>query len=93
MSLFKKKYTSINKSCLTILYIFFVLTDIGGGSRPSILDNIRCALETSIFISFGKKNYTPLNYHEAFYLATLGSAKGNINLLCYNNEIIWFKII
>ncbi|KAK3930206.1 Guanine deaminase [Frankliniella fusca] len=50
-------------------------TDVSGGPSPSILDAIRAALDTSIHVSFSKKNYKPLNYQEVFYLATLGGAK------------------
>ncbi|XP_034243164.1 guanine deaminase isoform X2 [Thrips palmi] len=50
-------------------------TDVSGGPSPSILDAIRAALDTSIHVSFSKKNYRPLNYQEVFYLATLGGAR------------------
>ncbi|XP_052119981.1 guanine deaminase [Frankliniella occidentalis] len=50
-------------------------TDVSGGPSPSILDAIRAALDTSIHVSFSKKNYKPLNYQEVFYLATMGGAK------------------
>ncbi|KAE8750715.1 hypothetical protein FOCC_FOCC002692 [Frankliniella occidentalis] len=49
--------------------------DVSGGPSPSILDAIRAALDTSIHVSFSKKNYKPLNYQEVFYLATMGGAK------------------
>ncbi|KDR23220.1 Guanine deaminase [Zootermopsis nevadensis] len=54
-------------------------TDVSGGYSTSILNAIRCALQTSIHIFFGKgtdSDYVPLSYHEAFNLATLGGAKG-----------------
>ncbi|KAJ1527088.1 hypothetical protein ONE63_008628 [Megalurothrips usitatus] len=50
-------------------------TDVSGGPTPCILDAIRATLDTSIHVSFSKKNYEPLNYQEVFYLATLGGAK------------------
>lgn len=50
--------------------------DVSGGPSPCILDAIRAALDTSIHVSFSKKNHRPLDYQEAFYLATLGGAKG-----------------
>ncbi|PSN46075.1 Guanine deaminase [Blattella germanica] len=51
-------------------------TDVSGGYSPSILDAIRNALDVSIHISLGAQmGYIPLNYHEAFYLATLGGAR------------------
>jgi hypothetical protein len=59
-------------------WCFFHL-DVSGGYSTSILNAIRSALQTSIHILFEKSkdsNYVPLSYHEAFYLATLGGAKG-----------------
>jgi hypothetical protein len=53
--------------------------DVSGGYSTSILNAIRSALQTSTHILFEKErgsNYVPLSYHEAFYLATLGGAKG-----------------
>ncbi|PSN46074.1 Guanine deaminase [Blattella germanica] len=51
-------------------------TDVSGGYSPSILDAIRNALDVSIHVSFGKgETYSPLTYHEVFYLATLGGAQ------------------
>jgi cytosine/adenosine deaminase-related metal-dependent hydrolase len=53
------------------------VTDVSGGYSPSILDAIRNTLDVSIHISYGKgSKYAPLTYHEAFYLATLGGARG-----------------
>lgn len=59
------------------------LTDVAGGPSPSILNVIRAAMDVSIHVSFSKKNYKPLNYQEAFYLATLGGAKGKVYFLTY----------
>lgn len=56
-----------------------LIADVSGGYSTSILNAIRSALQTSIHIFFEKgkdSNYVPLSYHEAFYLATLGGAKG-----------------
>lgn len=53
------------------------VTDVSGGYSPSILDAVRNTLDVSIHISYGKgSSYVPLTYHEAFYLATLGGARG-----------------
>jgi hypothetical protein len=53
------------------------VTDVSGGYSPSILDAVRNALDVSIHISYGKgSDYVTLSYHEAFYLATLGGARG-----------------
>jgi hypothetical protein len=57
----------------------FLLADVSGGYSTSILNAIRSALHMSIHIFLKKckdSNYVPLSYHEAFYLATLGGAKG-----------------
>ncbi|CAH2002407.1 unnamed protein product [Acanthoscelides obtectus] len=50
-------------------------TDVSGGASPSIVSAMRSALATSINLSFGQKNYKPLNYLDVFYLATLGGAE------------------
>ncbi|XP_073971928.1 guanine deaminase isoform X1 [Rhodnius prolixus] len=50
-------------------------TDVSGGCNPSIMDAMRSALATSRHISFHKENCTTLNFHEVFYMATLGGAK------------------
>lgn len=59
-------------------------SDMAGGSNPSILDAIRHSLSTSIANSFSDKNFKPLSYHEAFYLATMGGAKGAYNISFFN---------
>jgi hypothetical protein len=66
------------------IMIFIVsVADVSGGFSPSILDAIRNTLDVSIHISFEKdkkgENYVPLTFREAFYLATLGGAKGTVN--------------
>jgi hypothetical protein len=62
---------------------YALVTDVSGGYSPSVLDAIRNALEVSIHTSFGMgADYAPLTYHEAFYLATLGGARGIVNC-CY----------
>ncbi|XP_075231637.1 guanine deaminase isoform X2 [Lycorma delicatula] len=50
-------------------------TDVAGGYSPSIINCMRAAMNMSIHISFLHDNHIPLNYHEVFYLATLGGAK------------------
>lgn len=50
-------------------------TDVSGGTSPSIIEAMRSAIATSIHISMGKDNYSPLTYEDVFYLATLGGAK------------------
>ncbi|XP_054280645.1 guanine deaminase [Macrosteles quadrilineatus] len=50
-------------------------TDVAGGSSHSMLDTMRSCINTSIALSFIYPDYTPLSYHEAFYLATMGGAK------------------
>lgn len=62
-----------------LIFIVFV-ADVSGGFSPSILDAIRNTLDVSIHISFEKdEDYVPLTFREAFYLATLGGAKGVVN--------------
>lgn len=63
-----------------ILIFTVFVADVSGGFSPSILDAIRNALDVSIHISFEKgEDYIPLTFREAFYLATLGGAKGTVN--------------
>lgn len=51
-------------------------TDVSGGYSPSVLDAIRSTIATSkaLLFSTKQKDYEPLSYHEAFYLATIGGA-------------------
>ncbi|XP_019866796.1 guanine deaminase [Aethina tumida] len=49
-------------------------TDVSGGPSPSIIQAMRGAIQTSIHIAQNTENYTPLNYIDAFSLATLGGA-------------------
>lgn len=51
--------------------------DVSGGPSPSIIQAMRGAIQTSIHIAQNTENYTPLNYIDAFSLATLGGANGN----------------
>ncbi|RZC33337.1 guanine deaminase, partial [Asbolus verrucosus] len=50
-------------------------TDVAGGASPSIISAMKSAISASTHLSFTKENYTPLNYVDVFYLATLGGAK------------------
>jgi hypothetical protein len=64
------------------------VADVSGGFSPSILDAIRNALDVSIHISFGKgEDYVPLTFREAFYLATLGGAKGIVNFATVSSKL------
>lgn len=60
-----------------------LVSDVSGGYSLSILNTIRNTLDVSIHVSFGKgEDYAPLTYHEAFYLATLGGARGTVICCC-----------
>lgn len=50
-------------------------TDVAGGPSSSIVQAMKAALDVSVHISFQKENYTPLNFEDVFYLATLGGAE------------------
>ena len=75
-------------------------TDVAGGSSPSMLDAIRQAVVASKLVEAGMGNITcnesetlanqkkALSYTEAFYLATLGSAR----CLGLENKIGNFKV-
>ncbi|KAB0803513.1 hypothetical protein PPYR_00483 [Photinus pyralis] len=50
-------------------------TDVAGGCSCSVINAMRYAITSSAVLSFTNKNYEPVNYCDAFYLATLGGAK------------------
>ena len=57
----------------------FVSSDVSGGESPSMLVAIRDCIKASNVLSFGKsKDYKPLNFKEAFFLATLGGSQGKL---------------
>ncbi|XP_011693824.1 PREDICTED: guanine deaminase-like isoform X2 [Wasmannia auropunctata] len=62
-------------------------TDVSGGASYSMLNEMRSALQVSNSIFFMKKKekekYTPLNYKQVFYMATLGGAEA----LSIDNEV------
>lgn len=55
-----------------------LFSDVSGGPSASIVHAMKAALDVSVHISFQKENYTPLNYEDVFYLATLGGAEGKL---------------
>lgn len=57
----------------------FVFSDVSGGESPSMLVAIRDCIKASNVLSFGKsEDYKPLNFEEAFFLATLGGSQGKL---------------
>lgn len=59
----------------------FVFSDVSGGESPSILVAIRDCIKASNVLSFGKsEDYKPLNFEEAFFLATLGGSQGKLSM-------------
>jgi len=50
-------------------------TDVSGGASPSMLTAIREACKVSNMVSATRTGGTPLNYSEAFFLATVGGAR------------------
>lgn len=50
-------------------------TDVAGGYSPSILDAIRQSITASKTTFINSNEFQPLDFKEAFYLATLGGAK------------------
>lgn len=51
-------------------------TDVSGGYNPSMLDAMRFAMTVSNVLSLSKSDtYKPLNYRDAFFMATLGGAQ------------------
>ena len=49
-------------------------TDCSGGFSPSMLNSMRLAVMASNTLTFSNTGYTPLQYSDAVYLATRGSA-------------------
>ncbi|XP_034025892.1 guanine deaminase [Thalassophryne amazonica] len=50
-------------------------TDVAGGYSASILDAMRCALQTSKILTLQKPQYVRLTFEEVFRLATLGGSQ------------------
>jgi guanine deaminase len=50
-------------------------TDVSGGASPSMLSAIRETCKVSNMVSVTRNGGAPLNYPEAFYLATVGGAR------------------
>lgn len=65
-------------------------SDVAGGAFPSVINAMRCAVQTSIHLSFVHENYEPLNCYDAFYLATLGGAKG-VFYTTYSTQLYIFS--
>ncbi|GAB6022592.1 hypothetical protein CHUAL_006690 [Chamberlinius hualienensis] len=64
-------------------------TDISGGCSLSMLDAIRQAVTTSTFIAMNKdSSYKPIDYEEAFFLATLGGSQ----VIGLENQIGTFEV-
>lgn len=53
-----------------------MIVDVSGGYSPSMLDAIRYAVQVSNTLSTIKDNYEPIDFREAFRLATLGGSQG-----------------
>ena len=68
-------------------FIIMYFSDVSGGHSPSILDAMRAAMASSRALSFTQPDDTDLSitYHEAFYMGTLGGAKG---VLCVCNMYV-----
>lgn len=49
---------------------------MSGGDSASILDAIRRTMDVSTHLELQDGHYRAINWKEAFYLATLGGAKG-----------------
>lgn len=55
------------------------LTDVSGGYSCSIMDAMRTAVASSHAIGFSQpEGYQTLSHHEAFFMATLGGARGQL---------------
>merc|ERR1711916_341787 len=50
-------------------------TDISGGCSASMWDSMRATIDSSACIHFRDSETPPLNYKQAFYLATVGGSQ------------------
>lgn len=58
---------------------------MSGGESPSMLVAIRDCVKASNVISFDKSTgFKPLNFQEAFFLATLGGSQGKLSTKLLN---------
>jgi len=62
-------------------------TDVSGGYSPSMLDAMRQAIIASKVTHFADSSRAPLDYQEAFYLATRGGAAA----LGLDKSVGWFR--
>lgn len=64
--------------------------DVAGGASASIIDAMRCAIDTSTHLTHMIKDSKPITYYEAFYMATMGGAIGKISK---HNILVVFLIV
>lgn len=62
-----------------------VPTDVSGGDSATILDAMRRAMDVSTHLQIGGQAAAGLSWSEAFYLATLGGAKGEGSFCARNS--------
>ena len=73
----RKAVNEIGFKHLYFTFIYF-FSDISGGYNPSMLDAMRFAMTVSNVLSLSKSDtYKPLNYRDAFFMATMGGAQGS----------------
>lgn len=69
-------------------YCHVIIIDVSGGHSASILNALRSSIDTSRAFSFQKhvpNDYQVISHHHAFYMATLGGAKGEYLFLSHTN--------
>lgn len=79
-------------------YVFLYPLDVAGGDSTSILDAIRRCMDVSthLCLTSGNRENSAVSWKEAFYLATLGGAKGKLirqQLYISCNKMFLFIII
>jgi len=56
----------------------YLLLDVSAGSSYSILDEMGSVLQVSNSLSLTGHDNVPFDYKDAFFMATLGGAKGKV---------------
>ena len=64
--------------CFPAFFSLLWLTDVSAGHSVCMLDAMRHAVQASntLYITKGDKEYQFLSHNEAFYMATMGGARG-----------------
>lgn len=85
MSVSDMHKTSCKSSCILHKPI---ISDVAGGDSASILDAMRRAMDVSSHLELISNQQSSIIWKEAFYLATLGGAKGKFHRILKFQNIV-----